>query len=387
MTSTTSIPAYLWRNTLKRWLENPAAPATKFLVPFLFGVVAITVSGLLRGVERELESQLARADLRALRTSEFVGQEQAAASYHAALEIGSPWKSFCEQSDLILQAPLTGTTRILNRLPVLAYVQPPSFVELPASEPGDPRPSLILGSSQLPNDMFDKADYIKLGELAHLPATFIRMPAQLESIYQAQAIALVPAELLEPALTRSHTRLQLLVPHKDLSTRDLENMLRAHARNDEQDLRVFSSLGVIDELNRMTQRQQFARILLGIGIAAVMSLILGSLTFLEFRQELYLIALLRSFGIKASNLFFHYLAETAVIAFPGGLAAYFAVSRLVPALLGNVGQNPDLRIPFSIANAASADLAYLFSAMAVGVILSTIPLLPGLRKPAGLFLP
>lgn len=387
MTSLISIPAYLWRNTLRRWLENPASPATKFLVPFLFGLLALLVLGLLRGVEAELNNQLARSDLRSISVSEFVTAEEAENRYYAALEHRSQWADWCKSNDLLLQAPLSASSSFFERMPVIAYIEPPSFIPLPESKPGGPRPALILSSLPYTENFAAKGDFIEVAEAYRIPAELAPMPSEFATVFQTKAIALVPAEMLELALTRAHTRLQILIPRDDVSPQRLESLIRMHAEAEDNDLRIFSAQAILEQLDQITRRQELARVLLGLGIAIILSLILGSLSLLEFRQEIYLFALLRSFGVRRINLFIHYLLETTLVTFSGGLAAIWVARQIIPYLISRQEGATKLTLPFSIDAVSASDFAILGIALLAGVVLSALPLLPGLRRPAGLMLP
>ncbi len=387
MKYSTSIPAYLWRNALRRWFENPASPATKFLVPFLFGLLAMMIFGLLRGVEAELKEQLGRSDLRSVTISEFISPGQASSRYYSALENPSPWAEYCESSELLLQAPISASSRFFPRLPVLGYINPPSFVQLPETAPGEPRPALILSERDFPKSILAQKDYIEVSEGYRIPAQLASMPKQLDMIYQTQGIALVPVEMLEMALVQAHTRLQILVPRSDLSTKKLETLIRNHAAADDNDLQIFSAQAVLEQLGQISRRQELARALLGFGIAVILSLILGSLSLLEFRQELYLFALLRSFGVHPGNLLLHYLLETTLITFSGGLAALLAAYQFIPLLINRQGDAPQLTVPFSINAVDFSDIAILIVALIAGILLSALPIIFGIRKPAGLLLP
>lgn len=387
MTFSTSIPAYLWRNSLRRWIENPASPLTKFLVPFLFGLLALLVFGLMRGVEAELQAQLKRADLRAVHISEFVRPEDAKNRYYHALESPAPWSEWCESSDLFLQAAITGSSRFFERMPLVGYLDPPDFIRMPETSAGEPRPVLILTNRAFPQKILDQADFVEVAESYRLPARLAPMPPQFASVFQTQAVALVPAEMLELPLANYHTRLQILVPRSGISPQRLESMIRTFSKAENQDLRIYSSQAVLAHLEQFNRRQELARVLLGLGIAVILSLVLGSLSLLEFRQELYLFALLRSFGVRPVYLWIHYLMETALITYSGGAAAYWIASGPLAALIESYQTGDRLQVPLSMDLVGQSDLLMIAYALTAGVLLSALPLIPGLRKPAGLTLP
>ncbi|TAE77575.1 MAG: FtsX-like permease family protein [Verrucomicrobia bacterium] len=387
MTSSTSIPAYLWHNSLRRWIENPASPLTKFLVPFLFGLLAFLVFGLMRGIEAELRAQLSRSDLRAIHVSESVRPSEATDRYYQALESPAPWSAWCQSNDLFLQAPITGKSRFFENMPIIGYLEPPSFVLLPPTRSGAPRPAIILTNRSLPQKILDQDDHITINESYRLPARLAVIPSQLANVFQTEAVALIPAEMLEAPLTRFHTRLQVLVPRTETSTSMLEAKIRKFAEAENLDVRVYSSQGILAQLEKFNHQQELIRLILGLGIAVILSLVLGSLSLLEFRQELYLCALLRSFGVRPASLWIHYLMETALITYLGGLTAYWFARGPLETIIGSYHSGDRLQIPFSMNLVGPSDLSIIGSALTAGILLSALPLVRGLRKPAGLALP
>jgi ABC-type antimicrobial peptide transport system permease subunit len=387
MIYSTSIPAYLWHNTIRRWLENPSSPATKLLVPFLFGILALTVFGLLRGIEAELQEQLARSDLRSITITEFVSQDEAENRYHVAMEFPFPWSDWCESSDLLLQAPLSASSRFFERMPVIGYITKPSFISITQKAPGEAREAVILTSQIFPEKIHTEGDIVTISNNYNINAKILPLPTQFANIFQSKAILLVPAEMLEVALVSSHTRLQILNPLPNVSPTYLESLIRLYAAAEDKDYQLYSAQKILTEIDNIARRQELARIILAFGFALIMSLILGSLSLLEFRQELYLFALLRSFGVKPINLFIHYILETLLITLSGFMAALWISHKLIPSILEKQKQTTQLSIPFSMESINQSDLYILLISLVAGVFISSLPILPGLRKPAGLLLP
>lgn len=111
------IPTYLFKNSLHRWFENLASPATKLLIPFLLSLFGLAVFG------PEAPQRLA----------ELPADERL-------------WSGYCERYESFQQVPLMGQVGQLEQIPVLSYDRPIFFVEIPILEPGQPEEVFLLAS-------------------------------------------------------------------------------------------------------------------------------------------------------------------------------------------------------------------------------------------------
>ncbi|MGE9267797.1 MAG: hypothetical protein ACQKBY_06840 [Verrucomicrobiales bacterium] len=382
MRSLISIPAYLLKNTLHRWLENPASPATKVLVPFLFAALGLFFFGLLHQVENRLSAQLNRADLRAIRAEEVLFSDAAKERLALGTNESALWADYCESYHAFQQAPLLAALGNTRRLPVLSYDVPPPFFSVPETAPGEDRPILLLTNRKPPGQ------HVTLEVIDQkIAALTAPLDPLLEKSYQKPAIAVFPIEFLELPLQRGFTQIQILVPRADLSTAELARLLANHAQAENRSLRVETSLDVIQGLDRLLTQQQQARFAIGTLLTLIVSLTLGSLSLLEFRQESYLIALMRSFGIRPLNLLTHYLLETSLLTFSGIFLAYLLYQKTAQSPAGLKIPYLSHTLPELLGQVSPADLNALLIAAGIGVLLSAFPIALGLRKQPGLLLP
>lgn len=382
MRSLISIPAYLLKNTLHRWFENPGSPATKLLVPFLFAAMGLFFFGLLQNIEAKLSAQLARAELRAIRTQEVLFSDAASARLANGTDESFLWEDYCESYDAFQQVPLLAVVGNQRRIPVLSYDRPPSFFNIPDDKPGESRPILLLTNQNSPGQS------ITIDVIDHpVQATTARLPDSLADAFQVPAIAVFPIEFLASVMQRGYTEIQVLIPNKDITTAELEALIRTHAQAEDRSITIQTSLSIIAGLDQLLSQQQKARLLIGAMLTLILSLTLGSLSLLEFRQESYLIALLRSFGIRPVNLFVHYLLETSILTFSGIYLAIYLYTHHAQKILEKA--NPLLSQSGSdlIGHPSSSDYRALLLAAGLGVIISAIPIALGLRKQPGLLLP
>lgn len=382
MKSLTLIPSYLLKNTVQRCLENPASPATKVLIPFLFSVLALLIFGAFQFFENQIREQLDRSDLRMIRVQEMVRNKYASGRVLNGVDEAHLWEKYCQSYESFLQAPVIASSSGYGGLPVIAYDKASLYGIIPASIAGQPRPALLLTDeiSRGLNKSVSIGDYRIVAETRPIPEA-------LKGFYNKPAIVVLPVEYIEPILEQGFTMVQMMIPKRGGA--ELEVLIKAYGNAEGRDQIIFSATNILDKLKTILQYQRKSRVFIGITIAVITSLTLGSLSLLEFRQESYILALLRSFGVRSWSLFIHYIVETSFLAFTGMYLAVLAF-KLLAKVVANLTIMPVVGSDFDLSlflNQLSGDYHVLLYAIAVGVILSSAPVAIGLRKPAGSYLP
>lgn len=144
-----------------------------------------------------------------------------------------------------------------------------------------------------------------------------------------------------------------------------------------------SPLPWVRELERLQWKQlQWRRWLAG-GLGFAIALVFGAIAVLEFRQHLYVGALLRSLGAAGRFLYFRQWIENALIANVSAALVMVTIFLSHRALFGAFGfagsvlelgrDNPYL----------SSEVGLIFATINIGAFLSSLPVAVGLRKPVG----
>ena len=376
------IPIYLLRNTLHRWWENLASPLTKVVVPLLLSALGLLVLGFLRAAESNVKEQLQREDLRTIRLTEsFYGKK--IRNVELQLEDDKAlWSEYCETYQAIQKLPVVVKTRWSKQTPVFAYDEEPTFLDLPEAEPGEPR-ELIL----FVDDPERSARAVITYERLNLNVRTQAMDEGLREFLSGNSFLLMPLELAESAMEAGFTQLQILVPDEKVDPIELERRIRSYASLEERQINISSATKFLKRLQLLLDGQQTARWILAGAIMLILSLILGSLSLLEFRQEIFILALLRSFGVGAWTLGVHFFLETLALTALGAGLGMLLVQELFPILserLAASGDVMDLTLP--ALELVQEDLFVLGGAALAGVCLSMLPVIWGLRKKPGLIL-
>ena len=147
-----------------------------------------------------------------------------------------------------------------------------------------------------------------------------------------------------------------------------------------------SALPLLKELERLQGRQKQWRTLLAGVLGLAVALVYGAIAVLEFRQNLFIGALLRSLGAPSRFLYFRQWVENAVLANVAALGAILLVASFHQQLFGALGFPPSV-LNLTEANPYwSYEIALVLVWVNVGAFLSSIPVAFGLRRPVGAIL-
>ena len=381
MKSWTLIPFYLWKNTFRRWLEYPVSPFSKILIPTLLGFLAIGVLTLFAEIERELREQLARNSVYTVSVSEFVGNDEAPTILRKSHEEEALWAEHYGE-DVIKQVrqPLLSVNWQGNQnTPLLAYTS--SLTEFREMTDFELPPAVWL----LTDDSMYQGQSVDIGlgrnrtlaEVKPLPK-WIRLGLSLENA------AVIPVEMIEKQLEDgfvNHTIANL----KNISEVEsfVEN-ITAYYKAENRQVKIVSALGILKNLEQINAIQRIVRTLIVLGCGVILALTLGSIAWLEYRQDSYLLALLKSFGTPSIILLFHMFLENLLLVLTG--IAFVSVTwnpiyKMASPQLETIGLTATSMPPVP-----AADIAIIVLSGLVGVIFAMIPVAFGLRKPAGLIL-
>ena len=165
----------------------------------------------------------------------------------------------------------------------------------------------------------------------------------------------------------------------------MHEALRRVSDLDKNNIFIQSSLKLIDDLNQLKSRQLLWRFGLAISAGGVLALVLGSLAVLEYRQRSYVIALLRSFGVKRRLVYCIQLLENTLIVNSAGAMAFISLIHIQHALYKTFSNSGNIASNLS-SKQMSTELLLIFICINIGVLLSTLPSIHVLRKDIGTIL-
>lgn len=144
-----------------------------------------------------------------------------------------------------------------------------------------------------------------------------------------------------------------------------------------------SALPLLKELERLQGRQKQWRALLAGILGLALALVYGAIAVLEFRQNLFIGALLRSLGTPARFLYGRQWLENALLANLAAFGAILIVAVWHRQIFGALGF-PKAVLSLHEANPYwSYEIALIFLWVNFGAFLSSLPVAIGLRQPVG----
>jgi hypothetical protein len=381
MKLSTSIPFYLWKNTFKRWIEYPVSPVSKILVPSLLAFLAVGVLTLFAEVERELENQLEGSSIHHVVTNEFVPRETALGLVGREMDEEAMW------------AERFGADRVRRlRQPVVSAVwNRTQTVPLLVYSPYDPDFSVTGDEMQLPKVWLLAGDEAMAGQIEQVSvadrasiAEARPMPDWITRDLGFQEAVAVPFQLGESFLQRGYVNLTVARLDSLQSVEEYVSAVTAYYKAEGRQVRVVSALEVLRNLERIKRIQMLSRTLIVVGCGVILALTLGSISWLEYRQEAYLLALLRSFGSPGWLLFAHMFMENLILvvsALALVMVSWAPAYSLLSPQLRSLGVSA-----IDLPRIATADIGIIILAGVVGVALAMLPVAVGLRKKVGLIL-
>jgi hypothetical protein len=146
---------------------------------------------------------------------------------------------------------------------------------------------------------------------------------------------------------------------------------------------VQSAANMVKELEGLQERQMQWRAAMAGMLGLAVALVFGAIAVLEFRQNAYVSALLRSFGAPGKALYLRQWLENAFLANLAAISAILLLACFHAELFKMLGFPRDLLNLNKINPYLSWEMALVLFWVNVGAFLSSISIAVGLRKPVG----
>ncbi len=347
----------------------------------LLGLLATMILTLYAEIERELKSQLEKNSIYRVFSSEIVSNNEAATVLGRTHEEEQIWKQRygADKVRHIKQPLLSAFWKNAKSIPIIVYgeAEPEFRTNESLSEPAK---IWFLSNGNLSLGAVERIRVLDRNTVSY-PR---EMPDWIsQNLSMDRAIA-IPQEFMEVYLRKGFVNYTIANLSSLEEVEDYIEQMSAYHDAENRKIKIVSSLEVIKNLEKVTRFQQLARAGVLIGCGVILSCTLGSISWLEYRQESYLLALLRSFGTPAIILQLHAFFENFLLVLFGLVSAFF-VWRLIyqssDTYLAELGfeEIGSLGLPLY-------DTGIILLAGTIGVLLAMIPTSIGLRKPIGLIL-
>ena len=378
MKAWTLIAFYLWKDIWSRWLETPGAVLARLLVAVLLGGLMLLVQTAFTLAGRSLEARIARMGASTLFVTEAVAGEATGAA-----PLGGLLAPLAARAELVTLRQVSTPARdeLGTDYTVMLYGPEP----LPALAPllaAAPRAPAHVLAANLPTGM---ALNVTVGGRDYAAVT-LRRPAWFDRFAFSRPVVLLPAEADPDGLQLGYIEIAMVVaPDRDTAAlRALAAAIRTLLfLENRPTAQVQSPEGLLAELDglRATQhRWQTAAGLLG-GI--VVALVFGSIAILEYRQNRFIVALLRSFGTPAPLLLLRYAVEALLLVTIAVLFARWLLIGLHGPVFALAGLEPSVLDRGVVDPYAWEQVWSQARWLGVGAALSVAPIALALRVAVG----
>jgi hypothetical protein len=377
MKSWTLIASYLWKDTWSRWLEQPSSVLSRIFVGSLLVTVATVILVAFNLLERNLRARLESFGVNTIVTREMVvATEPLAMPNQPRPDLYAPLKEFGDKIRL-RQFFLRANTPWQKEITVFSY-DDEALAML-----GDlihPKTPLIYLSDSLP-----EGGLVEMNLDRHQYTAVVRRPNTFFRPLASESVLLLPqgwspdAERIGYFETTLFRRNPDTLPILHFVTA-IQHLFTAENRNPPQ---IQSALGMVKDLENLQARQAQWRSAMAGLLGLAVALVFGAIAVLEFRQNAYVSALLRSFGAPGKALYIRQWIENGVLANLAAISAIVVLACFHRELFGLLGFPRDL-LDLNKANPyISWEIALILLWVNIGAFLSSLSVALGLRKPVG----
>ena len=370
------IAIYLWKNILNHWFENPFSVLTKVLVTFLLSFLALTLIGVLRHSEKVLEDKINNSDILTANVTIRTKLRTDRASIENSLFQEAYIKKLIEieKVDYFRRSLASAKNETQRSIPIFVSFGEPSFWKQEWGEFERPAQYLIVEPESAPIYNVSIENVLIEPEVISYNGNFLK----LNNINAAIVLPFPSGELfLQDGFTSQLWMTAKTIPELKESL----NRAEAYLSAENVSYRVFSGITLLEDLEKFSKLQVYLRIGLVILMIAVIAIVLGNQAFLEFREQQYHYALLRSFGVPYVLIVVNDLFEKVLLSVVGFVGAYYAIPQLRKGItqLNREDSNVDFIL-------LRSDLEWVGGGVLVGVFLSWVFLAITSKKQVGLVL-
>ena len=366
--------AYLWKDTWSRWFEQPGSPLAKGVVVAILSTLS---AFLLIGFYLQEKTILNKIE--ALGANTIVLKDTSAQSQGSGGGSTTLKRLFQDldpygECIFIKMIPIVAKDSFNGVLPVITSEElekkyTPTFVLFSNTKPKNASVRLRLQNNYIDAIVLQSPDWIQASGFNEV----LLIPKTWEKYYNNLGTA---DWLIFRDLSNQFPSLETIV--SSIQKLKKSENLRA--------LQIISPLKLRKELQKWQEKAKLWKQALIASLAVVIALICGTISVLEFRQNLYIYSLMRSFGISNILLYLRAFADSFMIANLFSILVLFSVYSLSEFVFGNFGFSK-LLINESINHPNLwFETAQILVGVNLGVLFGSFPIYIALKKPIGLVL-
>ncbi len=365
--------SYLWKDTWKRWFEQPGSVLARSLVTLIMVFLSVIFLVAMRVQVERLRSEVSKFGLDNMLVVETVSPR-----------------------DITNQSP-EGRFRNLNEWGKLLTVK--KLLSSAKSGSGD-RYAVVSYDDY---DMSGLVQYLSYGydvfilsekhpagllvdlelDEKHVRGVVLNPDSIASQLLQGDTL-FMPSQQVSDLENRGYSKIYYLQRDRNApSINQLTLAVRQQVKLDGRGkVEVRSASALKAKLNKLEEQQSAMRIGMALALGGAVALIYGTLSVLEFRQSMYVSALMRSFGVSRVLLGIRTLIENMIIVNIVAMGLIYGLAQmhepLFKVLRLKLADGVDVSSYFW-----SQETLWVLVASNVGVLMSCLPVFWAMRKEVG----
>ncbi len=353
------------------------APLSKVVLCFLLSLLSFIVIGLLKNAEEVLETQFNQREvLTSIVTIHDTSRQDEVIKLDQSLYREALFKKISPDNDLdyFRRAGIAAKDAQGKYYPIVVCFSEPTFWQEEWGEFERPEVYFFCDDTDAP-----EGDLV-IGDFKFQPKRLPKVPL-LATLAKGKGAVIVPYSLGRMLLTNGFSEMMVIRFNNIETMKSTHEKLEAYCAAENLNYSLFSALPLLMQLELFSKMQTYVRGGLAILIIIITAIVLGNQSLLEFREQQYQFALLRSFGSPLPLIMLAELMEKVLLSLFGVWLAYMGLEPLA-TMVRNFGADfamVDIKV-------GAEDVRLILLGVLSGVFASWCFLVIVARKPVGLIL-
>lgn len=352
---------------------------SRLLVAFILGLLLLVIDAAFTLSAASIQDKISQMGVRTILLTRAVNADEAQADSNYLADL--VWPLNDEGTVLrLLQTARMGEDEIGTRRTVYVYERRMLESLLPAL-PKTPNSKVFVISEDFPPGM---PTMVTIDRGPEIEATMVRPPSWLSKFGANPSSILLPQEEFADLTANGFFELVVFLGSDDSDIVGIEDNLRSMLALEKlANVQLTSPKELLSQLDELQSTQRQWRGGFGLFGGLAVSLVFGSISILEYRQNRFIIALLKSFGTPSILLITRYLIESIVLVALAAVIARSAAIYLHPMIFQTIGIESNL-IDRSVIDPYVWEAIWpQLRGLVLGAFLSVVPVAFAMRTPVG----
>lgn len=373
------ISFYLLKDIWRRWFETPGGVFSRLLVALILALLLLVIDAAFTLTAASVKEKISQLGVRTIVLMRAVGVNEARTENSYLVDLLRP----IENDGTVLRLMQAGRRGVdeLGKRRMLYVYDSQMLGPLMSVLPSRPKSEVLVISEDFPPGM---AMHVVINDETEVDACVIRPPTWLLKFGANEASIFLPESEFSDLLDDGFYELIVFMGDDDANLTKIESDVRTIlALEDMTGVQITSPAGLLKELDELENTQRNWRGGFGLFGGLAVALVFGSISILEYRQNRFILALLKSFGVPSLLLVARYLVESVCLVTLAAFLARAAAIQLHPVIFKMIGVEPNLVDLTVIDPYAWSAVWSQFGGLGFGALLSVVPIVFAMRTAVG----